>query len=357
MSTMQPNRGATGGRFPRATSYDVARAAGVAQSTVSRCFRPDSGISEATRARVREAAAELGYTPNAVARSLITRRSNMVGVIVTAFTLRNNPDLVYAIGTALAEAGQRLMLMAVADEERVEDTLQAALEYPLDGILSAALIPAHAVRRFQERGVPVVFFNRPTSLRHVDQVATDHAAAAAAIARALHRAGRRRFLCVSGRAASPVSIARTKGFLGAAAAVGVPATVVETDYPYAAGRSAFVAYVRGAAPAAAKAAGTVPDAVFCTNDQLAFGVMDACRHDLGLRVPDDVAVAGFDDVEEAGRPSYELTTVRQRLDQMARTAAAMLARRLAQPDAPAECALVPGDLVFRRSTGIANSAA
>lgn len=334
----------------------MARAAGVAQSTVSRCFQPNSGVSAGTRERVRAVAAELGYVPNAVARSLITRRSHVVGVFVTAFALRSNPDLVYEIGTALAEAGQRLMLMAVdddegADDETAGDAVKAALEYPLDGVLCAAALPAEAVRRFQARGVPVLFFNRPCELPFVDQVATDHAGAVAALAQALHRSGRRRFLCVSGRAANPVSVARRDGFVAAVRALGDAVDVVETDFPYAAGRAAFGEYLAGLS--GDPRAGVLPNAVFCTNDQLAFGVMDACRHDLGLRVPEDVAVAGFDDVAEAGRPAYELTTVRQAADRMARIAVALLARRLIHPDAPEKRALVPGELLFRRSTGSA----
>ena len=86
----------------RATSYDVARLAGVAQSTVSRCFQADSGISPETRGRVMAAAAALGYVRNALARSLITRRSNLIGVVITQYTMRGNPDVIYAIGAQLA---------------------------------------------------------------------------------------------------------------------------------------------------------------------------------------------------------------------------------------------------------------
>ena len=114
----------------RATSYDVARAAGVAQSTVSRCFQADSNISETTRASVLDAARRLGYVPNALARSLITRRSNMVGVIATRYTLRGNPDVIYAIGEALAAAGKQLLLVTAEDDSPTTADLRGALEYP-----------------------------------------------------------------------------------------------------------------------------------------------------------------------------------------------------------------------------------
>ena len=94
------------GNGRRATSYDVAAAAGVAQSTVSRCFVPSSQVSQATRDKVAAAAAALGYVPNAIARSLITRRSEMVAVIVTGFTLQTNPAIVSGIGWALAAHGK-----------------------------------------------------------------------------------------------------------------------------------------------------------------------------------------------------------------------------------------------------------
>jgi DNA-binding LacI/PurR family transcriptional regulator len=327
----------------RATSYDVARAAGVAQSTVSRCFKPGAaGISLAVRERVRAAAHRLGYTPNAVARSLILRQSSTAGLIVTEFTLRTNPDLVYAVGSALETAGKRLLLMAVPNDERTAGAVASALEYPLDGLVSGALLEATDTERLQARGIPVLALNRLVPHARVDCVATDVAAAAQELAALLVAAGHRSFACYGSATPGSAGWERADAFAAALRDQGVEAPApVRTGATYADGRAAFLASARRGGP--------WPDAVLCANDQLALGVLDACRYDAGLRVPEDVSVVGFDDVAEAGRPAYALTTVRQRFTEMAEAAVTLMAARLANPDAPARRVLVPGDLVRRGS--------
>lgn len=328
-------------RGRRVTSYDVARAAGVAQSTVSRCFVPGSEMSEETRARVQQVAAALGYVPNAIARSLITRRSEMVAVIVTAFTLQTNPAIVAGIGRALAGHGKQLLLMAVEGEAGARDAAQAALRYPLDGLVLATTLDAAAVQPFLRRGVPVVCFNRPAPLPRVDRVATDHAGAARKVAGLLHAAGHRRFLCVGGPESWPVNAERTRGFLERVTELGVPGVpVVPAEQSYAGGRAAFLEHVR---------AFGAPDAVFCVNDPLAFGVLDACRFELALQAPRDISVVGFDDVAEAAHQGYDLTTVRQEIGDLAEAAVGMLLRRLDAPDGAAQRLLLPGVLVRRGS--------
>ncbi len=153
----------------RATSYDVAQVAGVAQSTVSRCFREDGGISPATRERVLKTAKRLGYTPNALARSLITRRSNMVGVVITRYTLRGNPDVIYAIGESLAAAAKQLLLITVESDRPSSAALRGALEYPLDGLISCVLIADDDLDELLARRVPTVFFNRTPERRSARQ--------------------------------------------------------------------------------------------------------------------------------------------------------------------------------------------
>ena len=325
----------------RATSYDVARRAGVAQSTVSRCFQPGSNISPATRALVTEVAAELGYLPNALARSLITRRSNLVGVIATHYTLRGNPDVVYAIGETLAAAGKQFLLVTAESDAATIAELRGVLEYPLDGLISCVLLADSALREIQDRGIPLVLFNRKSPRIAVDGVVTNHFGAAEAVASALYAAGHRRFLCMSGPRDAYVSRQRRAGFLGRLSQLGVKhAPVVETDYSYADGRRAFLDYA---------SRDQRPGAVFCANDQIAMGVSDACRFDLQLAVPDDISIVGFDDVAEAGRPCYELTTMHQDSVLMARTAVDILLRRLAEPDGRTINTVLDAALVKRRS--------
>lgn len=323
------------------TSYDVAKAAGVAQSTVSRCFVLGSEMSDVTRARVQKVAARLGYVPNAIARSLITRRSEMVAVIVTVFTLQTNPAIVAGIGRALAGHGKQLLLMPVEGEDGAQGAAEAALRYPLDGLVLATTLDTATVRLFLRRGVPVVCFNRMPPLPLVDQVATDHAGAAREVAERLHAFGHRRFLCVGGPKGWPVNAERTQGFLQRLAELGTPGVlVVAAEQHYAGGRAAFLEHVRSKG---------VPDAVFCVNDQLAFGVLDACRFELGLQPPRDISVVGFDDVAEAAHQGYDLTTVRQDIGDLATVAVGMLLQRLDVPDGRSKRLLLPGVLIRRGS--------
>lgn len=332
----------------RVTSYDVARAAGVAQSTVSRCFQNDSAISSVTRELVLEAARRLGYMPNALARSLITRRSNMVGVIATRYTLRGNPDVIYAIGEALAAAGKQLLMITAERDLPDAAALRGALEYPLDGLISCVQLADDEIRWIHERHIALVLYNRSSPRIPVDAVTANHVAAAGTVAEALHAAGHRRFLCVGGPPDAPVSQDRVAGFLGRLAALGIADTqVIETDFSYVGGRDGFVARLRR---------DRLPDAVFCANDQIALGVMDACRFDLGLAIPADISVVGFDDVAEAGRPGYRLTTVHQDTVDMARQAVGLLLQRLAAPDLPVMRVEVAARFVVRGSArlGTAN---
>ena len=338
MELPKPSRRSARPPRRRVTSYDVARHAGVAQSTVSRCFQGEASISAETRARVEEAARALGYTPNALARSLITQRSNLVGVVATRHTMRNNPDVVYAIGDRLAAAGKRLLLMVVANDQAAQEALQGALEFPLDGLIACVHMPDEMIRGFLLRQIPVLSFNRAVPHARIDCVTADQAGAARQVGSLLHKAGHRRFLCVSGPPAAPVSAERVRGLLFRLSELGIAdVPVIATDYSYEGGRRAVAAQA------------VRPDAIFCANDQLALGAMDACRFDHGWRVPEDVSVVGFDDIPEAARPGNALTTVRQDSELMANTAVALLLKRIEAPDLPAETVQVPTTLIRRAS--------
>lgn len=319
----------------------MARAASVAQSTVSRCFQPNGGISSETRERVLKVAAELGYSTNALARSLITQRSNMIGVIATKFTIRNNPDLVYEIGNALQAAGNQLLLMVIDQDSSIGTTIRQALEYPLDGLICCAMMEKSDMEHFRQRSVPVVFFNREVTFDGADSIATDHAEAGRTIADAFFAAGHRKIACIQGPEAAPVSRLRVEAFVRRWAELGgMEVSHSFTDFSYDGGRAAFLKLME---------THDMPDAVFCANDQLALGVMDACRYDLNVSVPEGVSVVGFDDIAEASRPSYELTTIRQPIVDMALQAIALLAERMETPGLVTRSIRIPGQLILRKS--------
>jgi DNA-binding LacI/PurR family transcriptional regulator len=198
------------------------------------------------------------------------------------------------------------------------------------------------IERFKRFGVPVVFLNRQAAATGVDCISTDNDAAARNMADALHRAGHRRYLCVAGPEGAPVSESRLNAFAKQARELGATQLdIVYTDFSYEQGSAAIV-------ERAAQVRRDV-DAIFCANDQLAFGVMDACRYRLALDVPKDISVVGFDDVTEASRPAYRLTTVRQQTAMLAEKALDLLMSRRLKPGTRARIVMVPGEIIRRES--------
>lgn len=324
----------------RATSYDVARLAGVSQSAVSRAFSDGASVSPQMRARVQAAARRLAFTPNLLARSLIKQRSNIVALIVTEFTTRFTPHILYRFGVELQRAGLHLLLFTVAGESPDDTVMAQLLDYPLDGVVSCTTLSADQLERLRVRGVPVVLFNRAAPTRAVASVCCDHVQMAAAIGRALFAAGHRRFAFVSGPRDAPVSIEREWGFVAALRELGVMRVRrIAGDYSYESGR------VAGRKLGLSRRR---PDAVFCANDTTALGVLDGLRVDACVRVPEDVSVVGFDDVPEAAQGAYRLTTVRPPLDDMVARAIALLQWQGLGARVPAEQTVrLPGAIIAR----------
>lgn len=325
-----------------ASSYDVARLAGVSQSAVSRAFRPGAYVSEVTRAKVLAAAGALGFRPNAIARGLATRRSGIIAVAMQTIGNPVYPAVLDAFGRRFQAEGRQLLLLT--DLADPAEAMLRILQYQTDAVIVTAaslLEPSRGVtQRCLASGVPVVLFNRVFADLPVPAVVCANRAGGRLAADLLVRAGHRRLAFIGGPEETSTVVDRREGFAAATAALGAPPPLVESGaYSYEAGRSALLRVMRRPDP---------PDAVFCTNDLLALGAMDAARVELGLRVPEDLSVIGFDDVPMADWTSYRLTTIRPRFEAMV-DAAATLALELpgsVPPRAPIE---IPADLVARAS--------
>lgn len=327
----------------RATSYDVARLAGVSQSAVSRAFRDGASISRETRAKVESAARELGYAPSKIARSLITQRSGMVGVVVTDLTARNYPDVLFHLGREIQATGNRMLLFAVPSDEETAGASDL-LAYHVDGIISSASLPDEMMATCEARGVPIVLYNRVARAGAASAVGCDHHAAMEVLVDHLAQGGLERIAFVAGPQEAPVSRDRLAGLRNAVEAKAFAlGRVVHGDYSYESGRALAAGLVSGR---------DRPDTVACANDAMALGIMDGLRFDLGLKVPEDVAVTGFDDLPQSAWPTYDLTTLRQPVRRMTRAAAQMLVEQAAGDGAENERRLLPAELKIRRSTRI-----
>ena len=301
----------------RVTSYDVASLAGVSQSAVSRCFKPGASVSKATYARVMQAAHDLDYTPIAAARSLITRRSNLVAVIVPGAISQHYSDVLAELSRQFSLRGMHIILFNLESESQIDVTLAEVWLHQVDGAVVAARLTAGQVAEFERRRVPIVLFNRSVAGCDVNSVVCNQEEAARAMVTRLAAAGHRRFAMIDGPAQSPIAQQRKRGMAGRLAELGLGAPVA------VAGGLDYDGGARGLREIIERFGG-IPDVIVCGNDLTAIGCLDTARHDFSIDVPGRMSVTGFDGIAASSWISYNLTTMRQPLLSMAQTAAEML---------------------------------
>jgi DNA-binding LacI/PurR family transcriptional regulator len=326
------------------TSYDVAVRAGVSQSAVSRCFKPGASVAPATRARIMAAAEALGYAPNAIAQGLITRRSNLVGVLISNLTNLNYPEVLSELTRRFSERDVRVLLFTLQTESDVPQALTQLWRYRVDGVVAAARLEPAAIAQFGARGVPLVLYNRDGEGAAVSSVCCDSRAGERLLVDRLAQAGRRCFGVITGPADSHVSQERVHGATERLRELGLSFEVADGAFDYASGGVGVRRLMM--------ATDNRLDALICANDVMAIGAVDAARHSLGLRVPEDLSVVGFDGVGPARWASYNLTTVRQPVHRMTESAVAMLLERIERPELTPERRLFAGELITGGSARI-----
>lgn len=299
------------------TSADVAQAAGVSRAAVSRAFTPGASIAPETRRRILAAADAVGYRPNAIARSLNTRRSGIVGVVITEIANPFYARLLEALGLALQARGLSPLISLAPAPEATDGLLSHLLSYQVDGVIVAsATLSSHAAARCAAARTPVVLLDRRTDGGGpaAAEVGADNAGGGGLVADLLAAAGHRHPAFLAGLEDTSTSHEREQGFMAALGRHGLALVAREAGgFSYAGGREA-----------AARLLGRRdrPDAVFCANDEMALGLMDAARTEFGLRVPQDLSVIGFDDAPPAALAAYDLTTVAQDVPRLAEAAVA-----------------------------------
>jgi len=319
------------------TSYDVAARAGVSQSAVSRCFRPGSSISPKTRERVLAAARELGYFPNAMASGLITKRSNLVAVIISNLTNLYYPEVLAEITRRMSDRGIRVLLFTLQAESEVDAMLDQVWRYRVDGAIAAAhLSPAH-LREFARHRVPVVLYNRFGEEEPVPSVCCDSVGGEKQLVERLVMAGHRSFGIISGPDDSYVSRERVRGAQACLRELGYEAVVVPGSFDYESGQVGLRALM--------DATDNSLDALICANDLMAIGAIDCARNQFQLNVPHDLSIVGFDGVAPAMWASYQLSTIRQPVRRMTEAAVAMLIERIDDPELPPEVRTFSGLLM------------
>ncbi len=296
------SRGSNLNRPKAVTSVDVAAESGVSQATVTRAYSSPHLVSDKTQAKVFEAADRLGYVPNAIARSLKSQRTDIIGAVVPAQG-EYWQGFLTATSQQLVAKGKQLLLFSFVSTDEVDEVLAAIRQYRLDGlILASANIEQPQILRTAQTGLPIVAFNQPAASGVVPSVSVDNKAGSQALAEHLVFQGARTVLFVGGMSHTSTDQLRYRGAAQALGGNGVACPYMEAgSYTYDAGF---------------KAAGQIiemqdrPDAVMVASDEIAFGVIDGLRLG-GLDVPNDIMVTGFDGLPQASWAGYDLTTLVQ----------------------------------------------
>jgi DNA-binding LacI/PurR family transcriptional regulator len=321
----------------RATSYDVARAAGVSQSAVSRCFAPGGSIAATTRDRIVKVANELGYRPNALAQGLISGRTGLVAVLISSLTNLYYPEVLDELTRRLTARDTRVLLFSLGTESEVDAVLDQLWRHSIDGAISAARLTDAQIRLFDDHRVPLVLYNRVPDRAAAASVGCDSVAGERLLVESLWASGHRRFGIIAGPEDSTVGEDRRRAATERLMLEGhgeVP--TVRGDFSYAGGRHGLEELARLAPDL---------DAVVCVNDLMAAGAIDAARETLGRRVPEDMSVVGFDGSAPASWSSYRVTSIRQPVGRMTEAAVSMVMERIADPSAPAERRLFAGEFL------------
>lgn len=336
------------------TLQEVARVAGVSPRTVSNVVNGYEHVAPATRARVQAAIDDLGYRTNAAARSLRTGRTGMLGLVLPALDQPYFAELTRAVVREATAAGFTVVVdQTDGDPDRERELLRGPRGAMFDGVVLSPLALTPADLRAADPDRPVVLLGERPAGTACDHVHIDDVAAAREATAHLLASGRSRVGAIglqSGPRAQ-TGMQRAEGFALALADAGLspePGLLRHVDaYDRAAGFAAMSDLLDGP---------DRPDAVFCFSDLLAVGALRACLS-RGVRVPQDVALIGFDDVEESRYLTPSLSSVRPDRDAIAREAVGRLLARLGDPTgwAPAQDVLVAHTLAVRESTAVANS--
>ena len=332
----------------KVTSLEVAKLAGVSQSAVSRVFTPGASVSKKTNEKVRSAALELGYRPNILARSLITGKSRIIGLVVSHLDNYFYPEALELLSNALQKKGYHvLVFMASKTSGNIDDVVDEILDYQVDAIILASIaMSSNLANRCVAAGVPVMLFNRGQDDDRFSTVTSDNFLGGQKVARFLIAGGHKRIGYIAGWEGASTQHDREAGFIEELKQHGSSLYAREVgnfnqDEARQATRKMF-------------SKKEIPDAVFVASDDMAFAVMDVIRFELGLKIPEQVSVVGYDDVPVSSWPAYDLTTVRQPANRMVAETVSIILECIENPETKPLRIEIDGPLILRGSAKISD---
>lgn len=322
------------------TLRNVAELAGVSRSAVSRTFTPGASVSKETRRRVEQAARQLGYHPNALASSLTTGRTKLIGLVFNNF---HNPlflEVFDRFTRSLQAIGLRPLIINLTDETDPQNSVQMLRQYSVDGVvLASSTLPLSFAQAFRDAGMPIVHsFGKYSSTPKVHVVGIDNQECGRLAAETLLARGYRHLAFLGGPEGATSTQDRMAGFfsvLNDRSDVEASCSFAE-DYTFKAGRNEMMRLLSGQRA----------EAYFCGDDVLSIGALSAVE-DFGLNVPDDIGLIGLNDMEMAGWQNINLTTIGQPLADIIAASVDQMAALLEDPEKTPESRLFECHLVER----------
>ncbi|KZX69603.1 LacI family transcriptional regulator [Vibrio sp. HI00D65] len=325
------------------TSKDVAKLAGVSQSTVSRVFVPGSSVSEKTKLKVFEAAKALNYRPNAFARSLTTNESKLIGLVFPDADYPIHMKTLQLISTELQKQGYSAVLIPWQVDANDNHSIPNIFQYRVDGVIAAsATFNKSLYEECKEFDIPIVQYARVVEGTKSSHVVSDNYAAGQVAAQYFHNVGVKSAIYLTGNVPTYTNGEREAGFCSEFEDLtGKQARVIEADYDYLDALDTIRAMFSESSK---------PEAIFCATDNLAMAVMDIARLEFNLRIPEDLQVIGFDDIPQTQWLNYQLTTFKQDFKRLARESVKIVVSQIQDQDTSLVKLMVPVKFIERKTT-------
>ncbi|MEZ2130079.1 MULTISPECIES: LacI family DNA-binding transcriptional regulator [unclassified Sinorhizobium] len=329
------------GNGPRKiTSFDVARVAGVSRAAVSRAFTPDASVSPKTREKVYQAAKDLGYRVNYLARSLTNKRSDLVGVVAAGLDNPFRTQQIEHLARALLARNFRPILLPTSKEADTSAVIGQLLHYAVSGVIvTSDAPPSEICQECAAQGVPIVLINKGDNIPFVDRVVSDDQMAGRLAADHFVEFGARSPAVMAAADVSYTARRRASAFIDRCEMLGIPARLLSVELnDYKHGYDAAESLEQSGI-----------DALFCVNDYMACGVIDRIARNSRRREAPPIRIIGHDDIPQASWAAYDLTTILQPCDLQADQAIDLLMNRMAEPGVGACIEFTPVTLIRRRT--------
>lgn len=323
------------------TAKDVAKLAGVSQSSVSRVYFEGASVSKKTREKVMAAAKELGYRPNEFARSLITNRTKIIGLVMKGIQNPFYPQVLKEFTAAFKKLGYSILFVSTNNDEIQKEDIDMLRNYNVAGvIITDASLSLNVTEDFKKNEVPLVLFNRKIDNEQFYSVCCNNLDASGKIAEYLIDKGCSDVVYIAGNANTSTSRDREKGFTSVIEKNNMPFNKYTSDYTYEGGYKTAQKII---------AEKKIPDGIFVANDIMALGVVDALKEN-SIMIPAETKVVGFDNIEMTSWPTYNLTTWEQPITKMVEQTVNYLMAEIVEFSGFTGNVEINGELIVRKTT-------